>query len=98
MFVAAGLLAFYIILFSLIFLCLPYALSRTQLGQYLVLHFKPIFDTFWNPFKTKFTFWIGFRCVIRVPLLIIVGTTNYSENTFSIAVFVACLLFLHETL
>ena len=97
-FVAVGLLVFYIIPFSLILLCPPYVLSRTRLGQYLILHFKAIFDAFWNPFKPKFTFWIGFRCVIRVPLLIIVGTTNYPENTFSIAVFVACLLFLHETL
>ena len=97
-FVAVGLLTFYIIPFSLILLCPPYVLSRTRLGQYLVLHFKPIFDAFWNPLKPKFTFWIGFRCVIRIPLLFIVGTTNYPENTFSIAVFVACLLFLHETL
>ena len=63
-FVAAGLLAFYIIPFSLILLCPPYVLSRTLLGQYLVLHFKSIFDVVWNSFNPKFTFWIGFRCVI----------------------------------
>ena len=97
-FVAVCFLAFYIIPFSLILLCPPYVLSRTRLGQYLVLHFKPIFDAFWNPLKPKFTFWIGFRCIIRIAPLIIAGITNYPDNSFSIAVFVACLLFLHENL
>ena len=63
-FVAVSFLAYYIIPFSLILLCPSYVLSRTQLGQYLVLHFKSIFDVVWNSFNPKFTFWIGFRCVI----------------------------------
>ena len=60
-FVAVFLILVYILPFS-IALLLPPLILRTRFNIML----KPLLDAFWNPFKPKFRFWLGFRAILRI--------------------------------
>ena len=95
-FMSVVLLLFYILPFALILACPPQLMGKTRCGRKLALQYKPIFDAFYNPFKERYTFWIGMRCIIRVVPLILAGLTTYPSNVFGITVFAMCFLLLHE--
>ena len=97
-FVAIALLVFYIIPFTIILICPPRLMNKTRCGRRITLKFKPILDAFYNPFQEKYTFWIGFRCAIRVFPLGMAGYLSYPDNVFGITVFVGVFLFLHEVI
>lgn len=97
-FVAIVLLLFYIIPFTVILICPPHLMNKTSCGRRITLKFKPILDAFYNPFKEKYTFWIGFRCLIRVFPLAMAGFLSYPDNLFGITVFIGVFLFLHEVI
>ena len=59
-------LSFYLVLFPC-FLLLPCLVYKSRrLSKY-----KPIYDSFWYPFKPKYQWWLGFRLIYRwVPFLL----------------------------
>ena len=95
-FLSVMLLLFYIIPFSVILFCPPKVLYKTRCGQKIAVKFKPLFDAFWNPFKPKFVFWPGLRCLLRIIPFAISATTDYPDNAFYISVFAALYLLTHE--
>uniref|UniRef100_A0A1X7V0Y5 Uncharacterized protein n=1 Tax=Amphimedon queenslandica TaxID=400682 RepID=A0A1X7V0Y5_AMPQE len=97
-FLAIVLLLFYIIPFTVILICPPRLMNKTRYGRRITLKFKPILDAFYNPFKEKYSSWIGFRCLIRVFPLAMAGSLSYPDNLFGITVFIGVFLFLHEVI
>ena len=95
-FLAIFLLIFYVIPFAIILTCPLRYLNKTRCGRFITIKYKPVFDAFYSPFKEKFTFWIGFRCIIRMIPLAISGVSSYPDNVFGITVFIGIFLFLHE--
>ena len=94
-FVAVSLILVYILPFSVLLFIPPRLLYTTRLGHWISVKFKPISDAFWSPLKDKFTFWIGFRCVLRMIPLILSIATIYPINVFGVAAFLIVVFFIH---
>ena len=92
-FTACVLIVFYIIPMPLI-LMFPSALYKFKLFK----AYKPIYDAFWNPFKPKYRFWLGFRLIFRWVPFILVFFVTPPTSTFVTGVFLAILLFLQMLL
>ena len=56
--------------------------------------FKPYYDSFWNPFKPKYRFWLGFRLIFRWVPFAIVYFVPAPQNLFVTAILLSLLLFL----
>ena len=93
--VAIIFLLFYIIPFSLFLFSPPAVLTRTRCGEACRIKFQPIFDAFWGPFKSKFCFWPGLRCILRLIPYSISSTVTYPDNAFGITMFAIAFLLLH---
>ena len=89
-FVALALILFYILPFS-IALLLPPLILRTRFNIML----KPLLDAFWNPFKPKFRFWLGFRAILRIIPFFFAVLISPPYNSFWLIIFLAALLLFH---
>ena len=88
-FTACVLIIVYIIPIPLIFLFPTLLYSNKFLKKY-----KPFYDTFWNPFKPRFRFWLGLRLIFRWVPFIVASFTNPPTSTFVTGLFLTLLLFL----
>ena len=87
-FLAILLFLFYLIPLP-IFLLFPNLVYRNK-----YLHkFKPFYDSFWEPFKTKYRFWLGMRLIFRWIPFILVFTTSESISVFITSLMLLLLLF-----
>ena len=88
-FLAILLFLFYLIPLP-IFLLFPNLIYRNK-----YLHkFKPFYDSFWEPFKTKYRFWLGMKLIFRWIPFILVFTTSESISVFITSLMLLLLLFL----
>ena len=55
--------------------------------------FKPYYDSFWNPFKPKYRFWLGFRLIFRWVPFGLVYFVPAPQNLFFSGVLLSLLLF-----
>ena len=94
-FVALLLLIFYIIPFSLLLFSPPKILSKTWCGEKFRVKYQPLFDAFWAPFKPKYCFWVGFRCILRLIPYIIISSEEYPDNAFAMTLFVVFFMMIH---
>ncbi len=94
-FVALLLLIFYIIPFSLLLFSPPKILSKTWCGEKFRIKYQPLFDAFWAPFKPKYCFWVGFRCILRLIPYIIISSEEYPDNAFAMTLFVVFFMMIH---
>ena len=53
---------------------------------------KPLLDAFWNPFKPKFRFWLGFRAILRIIPFFFAVLISPPANSFWLAIFLVALL------
>ena len=88
-FAAILLILFYIIPIPIIFLFPTVLYSNKFLKKY-----KPFYDTFWNPFKPRFRFWLGLRLIFRWVPIIMASFTAPPTSTFVTVFFLTVLLFL----
>ena len=58
--------------------------------------FKPIYDAFWNPFKSKFRFWLGARALLRFVPFLLSLYVQYPKNILCMAIFTAIVWFVQE--
>ena len=84
-FLAVVLILVYILPFS-IALLLPPLILRTRLNIML----KPLLDAFWNPFKPKFRFWLGFRAILRIIPFFFAVLISPPANSFWLMPFFWC--------
>ena len=87
-----GFLAFFILVVYVIplpfFLLFPSALYR---NRYLS-KFKPIYDAFWDPFRPKYRFYLGFRLMFRWIPFFLSTTLEPPTNLFITNFFLVLLL------
>ncbi len=93
--VAIMFLVLYIIPFSLFLFSPPALLTKTKCGDACRVKYQPIFDAFWAPFKTKFCFWPGLRCILRLIPYVISSVYTYPDNAFGLTIFAMVFLLIH---
>ena len=90
-----GILAIIIILVYVIplplILLFPQILYRNKRMNYL----SPLYDTFWNPFKPKFRWWLGARLIFRTVSFLLAAYAYYPLNLFIMGLLVLALLYFH---
>ena len=77
-----------------LFLLFPSALYKNK----FLSKFKPIYDAFWNPFKPKYRFFLGFRLLFRWLPFVLVFLVRAPINLFITNFFLILLLALQIAL
>ena len=90
-----GVLAFIILIFYIIplplFLLFPSTLYKNRYtGRY-----KPVYDAFWDPYKPRYRYFLGFRLIFRVLPFFLAATVRPPLSLFITNFFLILYLFVH---
>ena len=90
-----GILAFLILIFYIIpfplFLLFPSILYRNRYTS----RYKPIFDTFWDPYKPQYRYFLGFRLIFLILPFFLATTVRPPLSLFVVNFFLILYLLVH---
>ena len=91
--VTLGLISLLVLILYLIpltvLLAFPCIAYRTVVGR----KFYKIYDSFWEPFKDTFRFWVGFRLTLRLIPLLVTGFASPDLVVFLFGIFIVIYVF-----